>query len=338
MFTSSEMRALRLSFASPGVTWGLSVLVITALCGSLWGCGGATASTADRPVLSTTPFLMVLGVAQDAGYPQAGCNRAHCERGWANRDEERAPASLGAVDPIERQALLFDATPALPRQWRRLQTAVPAPLPELSGVFLTHAHIGHYTGLMYFGREAMGARDVPVYAMPRMQTFLLNNGPWSQLVALQNIRLRPLAANHAVHIGRLAVVPFVVPHRDEFSETVGYRISGPNRSALFIPDIDKWSRWDVDLASAVRGADYAFIDATFFDSDELPGRNMADIPHPLVVETMFELKPLTRAERERVYFIHMNHTNPLLDPSSPQSASVTARGFRIAHEGLRVPL
>eukprot|EP00957_Ditylum_brightwellii_P156501 11911053-Ditylum_brightwellii.AAC.1 len=65
------------------------------------------------------------------------------------------------------------------------------------GIFLTHAHIGHYTGLMYLGREALGAVDVPVYAMPRMRSFLKNNGPWSQLVSLGNINIQNLEEKSA---------------------------------------------------------------------------------------------------------------------------------------------
>lgn len=304
---------------------------------ALAACSSVQTDSANT-VSGTSPVLIVLGVAQDAGYPQAGCEAAHCQRGWADRNAEQLPVALGVVDAARGQTLLFEATPALPRQLHNLQSVGWGVRAPLTGVFLTHAHIGHYAGLMYFGREAMGASDVPVYAMPRMISFLQNNGPWSQLVSLRNVQLRALAADRSIAIGRVRVTPFIVPHRDEFSETVGYRIDGPNRSALFIPDIDKWSRWPRDLAAQVRSVDYAFLDATFFDADELPGRNMAEIPHPFVVETMFQLQALTAEDRKRVWFIHFNHTNPLLDSDSAAAREVRRRGFNVSTEGLRFEL
>jgi len=209
----------------------------------------------------------------------------------------------------------------------------------LGGVFLTHAHIGHYTGLMHFGHEANGSSNVPVYAMPRMVEFLSTNGPWDQLVRYQNIRLISLSDGTPVAFEKtLRVTPLQVPHRDEYSETVGYSIEGPNKTAVFIPDIDKWARWDKGIRDIVRASDYALVDATFFADGELPGRDMSKILHPFVSESMALFEDLTEEEKSRVIFIHMNHTNPLLIDGSPAQVEVERRGFRFAHEGMLLEL
>jgi pyrroloquinoline quinone biosynthesis protein B len=294
----------------------------------------------DAPVMGAAPYILVLGVAQDASYPQAECYRPHCMRGWDDATLRRTATSIAVVDPESRGAYLFDATPDMPEQLYRLRAATSLDNPyALDGVFLTHGHIGHYTGLMHFGREVMGADRVPVYAMPRMRGFLSTNGPWDQLVRLENIELRNLDDGAGVDLrGGITVTPFLVPHRDEYTETVGYRIDGPNRSAIFIPDIDKWDRWEGDLVALVRDADFAFIDATFYEDGEIPGRSMEDIPHPFVVESMTLLEPLTPAERARVHFIHFNHTNPLLIEGSGAQGEVRDAGFTIAAEGMRLEL
>jgi pyrroloquinoline quinone biosynthesis protein B len=284
------------------------------------------------------PYLYILGVAQDAGYPQTGCYQPHCMPGWRNRDLRRNAASLGLIDPPGRRKYMFDATPGFPEQLYALETEAPSAQYEMAGIFLTHAHIGHYTGLMFLGHEAMGARGIPVYAMPRMRSFLETNGPWSQLVDYRNIELKALQDGQALELGALTVTPFLVPHRDEFSETVGYRIEGPQKSAVFIPDIDKWSDWQTDLRELVKGVDYALLDATFFADGELPGRDMSKVPHPFVVETMTLLEALPAAERDKVWFIHLNHTNPLLDNDSDESRLVRSKGFHIATEGIRLDL
>lgn len=287
-------------------------------------------------VAADAPYLYILGVVQDAGYPQTGCYQQHCMPGWENSGLRRGAASVGLIDPASKRKFMFEATPNFPEQLYELDRE--APDAELAGVFLTHAHIGHYTGLMFLGHEAMGAKGVPVFAMPRMAEYLQNNGPWSQLVEYKNISLSPLVNERAEHFSGIAVTPFLVPHRDEYSETVGYRIQGPDKSAVFIPDINKWSDWETNLADLIKSVDYALLDATFFSDGELPGRDMSQVPHPFVTETMDALDSLTASERKRVWFIHLNHTNPLLNPDSEESKQVNRRGFNIATEGVKLGL
>ena len=296
------------------------------------------AAAAPRIEAAEKTWLYVLGIAQDAGYPQAGCYRPHCMPPREDPALRRLATSLALVDEGSRRKFLFEATPDINEQLYRLHRVAPDEEYALDGVFLTHAHIGHYTGLMQFGHEAMGANGIDVYAMPRMREFLSTNGPWSQLVSYENIVLRPIEAGPVEIAPGIEVSSFLVPHRDEFSETVGYRIDGPNKSAVFIPDIDKWSKWGVDVRDVVRSADYALLDATFYADGEIPGRDMSAIPHPFVSESMALFDSLTDEEKERVIFIHMNHTNPLLRDESPEQDAVRQRGFRVAREGMRLEL
>ena len=284
------------------------------------------------------PYIYILGVAQDAGFPQAGCYKPHCMPGWNDPEKKINVTSLGLIDPTSKKKYIFEATPNFPEQLFLLEQEAPSDDFSLNGIFITHAHIGHYTGLMYLGREAIGAKGLPVYVMPKMEQYLRENGPWSQLIALNNISLMPLRNDHSEVLNNLKVTPFLVPHRDEFSETVGYSIQGPKKTALFIPDINKWSQWKENILERIQLVDYALIDATFYDNNELPGRDMSKIPHPFVVETMATLSLLPREQREKVWFIHMNHTNPLLNVNSDQAQGVRAQGFNIATTGLRLKL
>lgn len=282
------------------------------------------------------PFIIVLGVAQDAGYPQIGCDKDCCKKYWSNKNKKQNVSCLALVDPATGQKWLFDATPDITRQLHELNEIQKS---ELSGIFLTHAHIGHYTGLMYLGKEAMNAKEVLVYTMPLMFDYLHRNGPWSQLVSLKNITPKKLKADSTIRLAdKISVTPIPVPHRDEFSETVGYSIQAGRKKILFIPDIDKWQKWDRDIKQMVKQYDYLFLDGTFFNEGELPGRNMSEVPHPFVSESMESFQHLTASEKQRIYFIHFNHTNPLIDTASEEYKEVKSKGFNISEEGLKLSL
>ena len=284
--------------------------------------------------------LILLGTLQDAGAPQINCNKKCCQGLFEQADLVRRVSSLGLLDFNTQKKYLFDATPDISKQLHALKKASPIATSSIvDGIFLTHAHIGHYTGLMYLGKEAVNATEVSVFAMPKMSSFISNNGPWSQLVTNRNIALQPLVANQPISLSpTLQVTPFLVPHRDEYSETVGYLIEGPHKKALFIPDIDKWNQWELNLTTELKKVDYAFLDATFYSAKELGNRDMSQIPHPSVLETIQTLKDLSMEERAKVIFTHFNHTNPLLDITSEATKKVLALGFKIGRIHDRFPL
>ena len=286
--------------------------------------------------VNSDQFITVLGTIQDAGYPQIGCERDCCNKLFSD-NKTNYVTSIGVTDLNKNKNFLFEATPDIGEQIKKLNHNLNKDL-IIDGIFLTHAHIGHYSGLMYFGREALGGFKIPVFAMPRMLSFLKNNGPWSQLSSLENIDLIPLKNNISLNItSNLSVVPFEVPHRDEFSETVGYKIIGPNKSALFIPDINKWELWNRDIVNEVMSVDYAFLDATFFQDGEI-NRPMSEIPHPFITETLKLFENESREVKNKIYFIHFNHTNISLETNNSVIDSIADLGYNFSHFGDQLPL
>lgn len=288
---------------------------------------------------STSVALHILGTIQDAGSPHIACKKDCCRNLFLRPATNRKVVSLGVTDAQSGHSYLFEATPDMPSQLKLLKEAAGSHAEVPNGVFLTHAHIGHYSGLMYFGREAMNASSVPVYAMPRMHKFLHKNGPWSLLIENENIAPIKISADEDIELTeQLSVTPMLVPHRDEFSETVGYVIEGPNKSALFIPDIDKWSKWDRDIREEISKVDFAFLDGTFYDAEEMNNRDISEIPHPFVIESMKLFKDLSAEEKQKIHFIHFNHTNPVIKTASPQFEAVIMAGFKVANYGEKFEL
>ena len=295
-------------------------IIMALIIGSLFG---------DRP------YVVVLGIAQDGGAPHAGCEKSCCIELWESGKKEKV-SSIGIVNPLTKQSWLFDATPDFPSQYRILTENHNT---VLVGIFLTHAHMGHYTGLLHLGREVMGKKNIPVYVMSRMKRFLETNGPWNQLVTLKNINLKLIEDNKDIKIGeQLFIEPFLVPHRDEYSETVGYRIIGKEKSLAFIPDIDKWEKWHGSIFQLVLNTDILLLDGTFYSQNEIPHRNMAEIPHPFIIESMETLSELNSENRSKVHFIHFNHSNPAIKDNSPAYHTIKSKRFNLAREGDRFNL
>jgi pyrroloquinoline quinone biosynthesis protein B len=306
-----------------------------------WASGVLCLSAALAVSLGLAPrdtpgvLAVVLGIAQDGGVPHIGCRQELCAAARRDPARRQRVASIGLIDGDAR--FLIDATPDLPSQIESLWgTEAPADRRRpLAGILLTHAHVGHYAGLLSLGREALGADHVPVYATPRMARFLRENAPWSELVTRGHVELRELVPGRELALTpRLRVTPVLVPHRDELSDTVGFVVRGPGRRLLYVPDIDKWTRWDRRLADEVRAVDLALVDGTFLDAAEIPGRSQADIPHPLVGETAALLPDDLRT---RVRLIHLNHTNRLLW-AEEALADPALRGLAVARDGDRFPL
>lgn len=304
------------------------------------------AALAAAAVQPAGPRVVVLGIAQDGGMPQTGCDCSHCSAARRNPALARHVASLAIHIPQTGHVYLVDATPDLPAQIEAIHAFRPHPAGKVDrapvdGVLLTHAHIGHYLGLAHFGFESLNTRGIPVWASPRMAAYLRANGPWSQLVRLDNIALHELQPGQPFDLeAGVAVKPIQVPHRDEYSDTLAFVIRGPRKTLLYVPDTDSWTAWPKPLTDVLRDekVDVALLDGTFYSPDELPDRDVTKIKHPLITATMDLLEPLVKAGRVRVYFTHLNHSNPAFEKDGAARRAIEARGFRVAEEGEEIGL
>jgi pyrroloquinoline quinone biosynthesis protein B len=310
-------------------------MVVGGPAGARRAAGGATGEV----------YALVLGSVQDGGLPQVGCYTSRCDEGRALHAAGRGRfvTSLAVIEPEAERFYLVDATPDITRQidlvaepaFRR-RAAERRPF---DGIFLTHAHVGHYAGLAVLGNEGLGIRDTPVYCTQAMAAFLASNQPWRFLVDQGRLQLHPLGLDRWHRVDdHLEVQLWKVPHRDEFSDTVAFVFRGPEASVLYLPDINSWARWDRDVAATVAGVDVAVLDGSFWSMDELPGRAVEDVPHPLMTQTMDVLQDVVDRGASRVVLTHLNNSNPALDEGGPEQAEVARRGFEIAREGMRFPL
>jgi len=294
---------------------------------------------AKKETKETDVLVKVLGTAQDGGLPQAGCCCKNCLRARKEKGFSRLVSSLAVLELREKNFILIDATPNLPLQldmaFERLALEKQGIKNSPQAVLLTHAHIGHYTGLIFFGYEVMSTSKLPVYCSSRMGQFLTKNGPWSQLVRLENLSLHTLTPDEEFSFSpRISFTPFLVPHRNEYSDTLGFIIAGEKKRLLYIPDIQSWDAWNRPIVEVAKKVNIALLDGTFFRPEELPGRDLSQIGHPLIQTSLKALKGVAAEGKTEIYFTHLNHTNLALDPEGEARKEIEGQGFNLASEGM----
>jgi len=294
--------------------------------------------------LNTTKII-VLGIMQDAGLPQLGDNCERCTLARNDRAEKRFVACLGLITPSGK-TYLFDTTPDVREQIDLLNSKVQRSNTNsrqpVDGVFLTHGHMGHYTGLMQFGFESLSADKIPVYCTSKMKSYLTNNGPWGQLVTKDNIILKEIRPDTNVKSIELeegiSVDTFWVPHRQEYTDTVGFIIKGPEKSLLYLPDIDSWSAWGIETEITLSKVDYALVDGSFYSNFEIPGRDMSNFPHPKITDSIDRFKDVPALDNTKIYFTHFNHSNPVLNKDDEIRSLVEQEGFHYVTQGMEFEL
>lgn len=273
----------------------------------------------------------ILGSAQDGGVPQVGCNCERCRFARMNATHVRFPASLAVVGK-NGSFRLVDATPSLSRQLDLVRDLLPSDkrlLPDI--VFVSHAHIGHYSGLMFFGKEVASTKAMPVHCTSAMRLFLESNKPFSYLVKRNEISIKELEKGKAtLYDEDFSVTPVEVPHRNEDADTLSFLIKS-DKTLFYAPDFDHYTD---TIDQCVRNSDVSVLDGCFWSRGELPGRSYETIPHPFMLETMERFEELGN----RIVFTHMNHTNPVLNRDGRLRSELETKGFRLAREGMDIPI
>jgi pyrroloquinoline quinone biosynthesis protein B len=271
------------------------------------------------------PFAVILGTAQDGGYPHIGCDCAACRSAVADPTLARRVACLGLV--TRDGVALVDATPDLPAQLRALAHAAGRPVSDPPrAILLTHLHAGHVLGLALLGREGWAGTRIPVWATEASLGALERNEPFARLFAEGHLVPRVLHLGWDAALDDVVIQPVPVPHRSELGDTVAYRIEGPERSVLYAPDLDALTP---EVVAHVRAADIALLDGTFFRRTELSRDDANLVRHPPIADTMTVASRLGTC----IVFTHLNHTNPAIDPESRERQALEALGMRVASEG-----
>lgn len=231
--------------------------------------------------------------------------------------------------------MLLDASPDVRAQSHALVESARYPRGRtsfLDGVFITHAHMGHYAGLLHFGREAVASDCIPLFGTRRFLSFIESNEPWADLIRSGHLEATAIDGMDVSVDDDLSITAIPVPHRDEYSDTIALSVSVAGQPwMLYLPDIDDWHSWN-EAEEEIARHDVALLDATFSSVDELPGRDIGAIRHPLVPDTLTRFAHLTADTL--IILTHINHSNPIGNPHAPITQQAIDAGFAVAFDGL----
>ncbi len=290
--------------------------------------------------------VTVLGSAQDGGFPEWDCNCLNCRLSRQNALKFRFRSSL-AVESENGCIVVLDASPDLKSQIsmlrpysRRISEAYAGRVAPIDAILITHAHWGHIMGLLEL--SAGYPFKIPVYCSHYVASIIRSSRIFKSLVDGNFIDIIEFGDGDVLDVvdwrGRrtgLKFEAFKVPHREDFTDTYGFKVFDKKSSIVYIPDIKTLSN---NILSRIEGSNALFFEGTFYWEDELwrisgIRRTSTELGHIPMVESLSILKEL---QVNLKYYIHLNHTNPTLRSNSDERRTIEKAGLKIAFDGLAI--
>lgn len=289
--------------------------------------------------------IKVLGAAAGGGLPQWNCGCPNCAAARSGRLPSLTQSSI-AVSADGASWAIVNASPDIRAQMQATPELHPTGLrtSPLKAVLLTNGDIDHVAGLFTL-RER---QPFDLFATAEIHATLAEN-PMFRAVAPDVVPRRAAGLNVPFDLvpgltAELFAVPGKVPlyaegavvdTQLEGENTVGVRLTAHGRTAFYIPGC---AAMTPALADRIRGAQMVLFDGTVWLDDEMiatgaGAKTGARMGHMAMTDTIAAFAPLGVARR---VFVHMNNTNPALDPSGPEHAAALAAGWTIAQDGMEL--
>ena len=310
--------------------------------------------------------IRVLGSAAGGGFPQWNCNAPLSRAvragkpGFLARTQSSIAASADGTGWV-----VFNASPDIREQIAAtpdLQPRADGPLRHtpIKAVVLTNADVDHIAGLLSLReREAF-----TLYATKRVLKTLADNSIF-QVLNPEIVERRELPLSGTTELEGpdgplgLTVETFPVPgkvalflEQDEEAnfgtapgDTIGIMLretakNGTSGQLFYIPGC---AAVDDALRQRIDGGDCLMFDGTVFHDTEMADTGVgiktgARMGHLEIGGSAGSIEALKGLQLGRRIFVHINNTNPILDPASEAAKAVRAAGWEVGYDGMEVSL
>lgn len=293
--------------------------------------------------------IIILGAGAGGGLPQWNCGCPNCNAARRGVLRPMSQSSIAVSADGTGPWAIINASPDLRAQMAAAVELHPTGLRDspLAAVLLTNGDLDHVAGLLSL-REGQRFRLVAtpaIHAILRANPILEALDP--ALVLRESIELEDEFALVPGVSARMIAVPGKVPlylegadvKTDEVGEqTVAVELRSGESRVLYVPGC---AALPAALAARIAGADALLFDGTLWSDDEMiraglghkTGRRMGHMP---VGGPGGSIAALAEVPVARRIFVHLNNSNPLVDPRSPEGAEARASGWEVAHDGQRL--
>ncbi len=298
---------------------------------------------------------LVLGAAAGGGLPQWNCNAQNSRAFWTGGARwPAATQSSLAVSVDDESWLLINASPDLRQQIMANPSLHPRDPGRfglrdspIAAVLVTNGDIDHIAGLLTLREK----QAFTLWTTGEIAGVLADNPIFSALDP-EYVRRRQVGLGAAFEaLPGLSVTLFAVPGKVplfmegadvrtdlEGEQTVGVHLSDGARDLFYIPGC---AAMTPALADRLRGAGVALFDGTVFHDDEMiregvgakTGRRMG---HMAMAGPEGSIAAFEGLGVGRKVYVHINNTNPVWRPDSPERAEAEAAGWEIAFDGMEI--
>ncbi|MEM8572262.1 MAG: pyrroloquinoline quinone biosynthesis protein PqqB [Pseudomonadota bacterium] len=293
--------------------------------------------------------LRVLGAGAGGGLPQWNCACRNCTDARNGKIEPMTQSSLAASIDGKRWVLM-NASPDIITQINRCEELHPRKLRHspIKAAILTNGDIDHIGGLLSLREKTAFV----VYGTQEALEILRTNAVFNVLDPDLVSRI-PLQLDEPIEpVPGLKVTPFSVPgkvalylegDKIELAEigeqTVGLLLECETATLAYVPGCAALPDW---LLERLAEADVLLFDGTVWENDDMSrtgtgtksGKRMGHIP---MAGTGGSLDRLEWFAGRKIY-VHINNTNPILQPCGPERQTAVAKGWEIAYDGMEITL
>ena len=301
-------------------------------------------------------IVRVLGSAAGGGFPQLNCNCRNC-RGVREGMAGLRPRTQTCV-AVSRDGsawTLLGASPDLRHQVAATSDLHPVPekarrSSPIEAVVLTDGEIDAVGGLL-------SLREGFVFDLfaPRNVLDMLAANNIFDVLAPEVVRRLPLAENQTSRTSSgLEIEPFNVAgkitlYAEKHSKnlvsrdgTIGVRVSDPTTGASFF-HVPACAEVGQDLSARLRGARLLLFDGTLYDDGEMITQGLSEksgrrMGHMSMSGPQGSIAALADLGIQRLVFVHINNSNPVLNEASAERLNVERAGWEVAFDGMEMRL